>query len=148
LILSHHDADRIYFVDGGPTVEYTNVLRSFAKPSLVILNGCGTAKPGASNFIRAFNRDGVSTAVATSYAVDAQMAGLFADRLMEALAAKANDPSYTVSMAKFDAMKEVSKSSMPAGSGATWGPRALVFTLVGDGGVRVCTPPPITSTQH
>jgi hypothetical protein len=149
LILSHHDSDRIYFEDPpGQTIEYTNVMRAFASPSLVILNGCGTAKPGASNFLRAFNRDGVATALATSYAVDARMAGLFAQQLMEALAANVDDVKYNVSLAKFDAMKKVSNLPIPDQQGKLWGPRALVFTLVGNGGVRACTPPPVSSTPQ
>jgi hypothetical protein len=139
LILSHHDSDRIYFEEGQQDIESANVLRSFDKPSLVILNGCGTAKPGASDFLRSFNQDGVSTAIATSYAVDARMAGLFTKRLMDFLALNGADPTYNVGRAKFDAAVDVSKTINPDTNQA-YGPRALVFTLVGDGGVKACVP--------
>jgi hypothetical protein len=143
LILSHHDLDRIYFQEGQQAIESANVLRPFARPSLVILNGCGTAKPGASDFLRSFNRDGVPTAVATSYAVDAHMAGLFAARLLDHLAERSKDASYGIGKARFDAMQDVGDAINPD-TKQPYGPRALVFTLVGDGSVRVCLPPPVT----
>lgn len=82
--------------------------------------------------------------LATSYAVDAHMAGLFAARLLDHLAAESSkDATYNIGMARFDAMQDVSSAINPD-TKLPYGPRALVFTLVGDGSVHVCLPPPVT----
>jgi hypothetical protein len=68
------------------------------------------------------------------------MAGLFATKLMEHLAAKGSDPTYDIGRANFDAVQDVTIASDPQNK-RPYGPRALVFTLVGNGAVRACVPP-------
>ena len=137
-ILSHHDTNKLVFDPDSevPAVFSTSIERRFAVPSLAIINACGTAEPGAFDFVRELNRAGVNSIIATNTEVDGAMAGLFASILMELLHEHANDPNYTLDLAKFDAVNALSKS--PAAS--PYGSRALIFSLLGNGNVKVCTP--------
>ena len=47
------------------------------------------------------------------------------------------DPRYTLEVAKFDAVNALSK--VPKGK--PYGPRALIFSLLGNGNVKLCAPP-------
>jgi hypothetical protein len=136
LVLSHHDANRLYF-DPQDTLEVPSVIRKFEAPSLVILDACGTGKPGATEFVTTFNRKGVSAAIATSLEVDASMGGEFAALFTKALTSTAG---MTVSQAEFDAMNKLRDMKSPA-TQTKYGPRALIFMIAGNGDLRVCTPP-------
>jgi hypothetical protein len=142
LILSHHDSNRIYF-DPSDTVESVSVQRPFAVPSLAIINACGTAKPGAIEFVREFNDRGVSAEVATASEVEPRMAGLFATSFVQHLQDHAKDSDYGVAQARFDAVVDVSQMAMT--SGEKYGPRALIYVMLGNGGIRAC--PPSTSSK-
>jgi hypothetical protein len=50
----------------------------------------------------------------------------------------AADNSYTLSRAKYDAVSDVAK--MRDRDGHPYGPRALIFALLGNGSIRVCPP--------
>jgi hypothetical protein len=142
VILSHHFANRLYFFDGGtPAVSASSVARTFVRPSIVILAACGTAEPGASEFLRTFNSHGVSAAIATSTEVESKLAGRFLKTLMDLLAAasQAGDRTYTIGRARFDATLRLSKDADDAG--VPYGPRALAFVLVGNSAIHVCVPP-------
>lgn len=65
MILSHHDKNKLYFSDSQFVVS-ANAKKLFPVPSIVILNACGTVKPGVLEFIRQFNEHGVTAAIATS----------------------------------------------------------------------------------
>jgi hypothetical protein len=135
LILSHHDANRLYFL-GNDALESKGVSRHLKPPSVVILNACGTGSPGAWDFVRKFNSNGASAAIATSISVEANMAGLFLMRLMEEL--KNDEP---LGQAKFDAALAVSKMNQPAPNQTEkYGPRILIYVLAGNGGLTLCTP--------
>lgn len=137
LILSHHDSNRIYF-DPSDTVESVSVQRSFSVPSVAVINACGTAKPGALEFVREFNGHGVSAEVATATEVEPRMAGLFASRFVQHLQDNAKDSNYGVARARFDAVVDVSQ--MPMTTGEKYGPRALIYVMLGNGGIRACPP--------
>ena len=141
VILSHHDANRLYFEPQNP-LESVDVSR---------INACGTGKPGAWEFVKEFNDKGASAAIATSISVDAQMAGLFMAQLAKQLRDHAGEP-YTLGQAKFDATLAVSKMHQgPPNSKLTYGPQALIYMLAGNGGLKLCTPvevKPSNSTQR
>jgi hypothetical protein len=143
LIISHHERNRIFFNDDSktPAIDSVHVQRRFSQPSLAILNACGTAGPGQADFVRQFNLRGVATVLASSYEVDARMAGLFVSSLMKHLRTGTNDHTYTISRAFFDAMRDVSTTPRDDNGGPPYGPRAYVFSLIGNGSLRVCVPP-------
>ena len=137
MINSHHDNNRIFFHEPR-AIESVGVARRFRPNSVVILNACGTAKNGATDFVRRFSLKGVSTVIATAYSVDSHMAGLFAIRLLEHLRLGSKDPKYTLSHAKFEAVADVAK--LLDTNRNPYGPRALIFMLLGNSSVRVCPP--------
>jgi hypothetical protein len=63
------------------------------------------------------------------------MGGQFLKMFMELLA---QHPDYTVSRARYEAVKAVGK--LHGSEDKPYGPEALVFTLVGNGGLRLCMP--------
>jgi hypothetical protein len=136
-ILSHHSDNALFFNEttGSPRVLSSAVRRPFASASIVILDACGTSDPGASEFIREFNFRGVSAAIATSTKVEPALAGEFLATFMTLLQKHVNDPSYTVSQARFDAVRVLGR-----GAGSVYGPRALAFILAGNGALRLCVP--------
>lgn len=139
VVLTHHASNGLRFYDRGNTlIKSTDVARTFGQPSLAIIDACGTAEPGASEFIRKLNEKGVAAAIATSATVEARMAGTFLSVLLDTLRKNRNDPSYTISRARFDAVKSLSTETDEAGE--PFGPRALVFMLAGNGSLRACMP--------
>jgi hypothetical protein len=133
--LSHHASGKLCFSDSNcqtESVKEANIWRGFPHPSFAVINACGTSAPGASEFVRHLNARGVQTIIATSTAVEGAMAGQFLHLLIERLQ-KYNSPGYTVSDAKFDAVQDLR---------ATYGPRALVYTFLGNDSLRACAPPP------
>jgi hypothetical protein len=146
IMLSHHFANRLYFFDGGnPAVSASSIARAFARPSIVIFGACGTAEPGASEFIRNFNSHGVGAALATSTEVESKLAGRFLKTLMDLLAAAAQsgDGTYTIGRARFDATIQLSKKADD--NGELYGPRAFAFILVGNSSIHACIPAKGTS---
>ena len=101
------------------------------RPSIAILAGCGTARPGATEVIRKLNGHGVSAVIATSTTVLAPMAGKFVAILISMLKDNSTDANYTIDQAKFDAVNELSQ---------TYGAPAFIFTFLGNGNLRLCTP--------
>ena len=140
VITSHHDKDQLSF-GSGDSITSTSVVRRFSRPSLAILNGCGTAKPGAVDFIRKFNINGIDTVIATSTQVEGKMAGQFLECFMAQLEdpKNLNNKTFTVSEAYFQALQCLSKQKSSERDDA-YGERVLVYSLFGNGNVRVCPP--------
>jgi hypothetical protein len=65
------------------------------------------------------------------------MAGRFLALLMNALQQNSADSTYTLAMAQFQAVRELSRmpEQMP------YGPRALIYNLIGNGSLRLCPAP-------
>jgi hypothetical protein len=144
-VLSHHDRDKLYFyaltspLDDPLTPSEVN--RQFLKPSLAILNGCGTAGPGAVEMVRRFNRRGMVTILGTSTEVDGSMAGAFLRLLAEELApGKAAATQPTISQAYFQVLKRLRETKPLTDGVKPYGPNALKFSLLGNGSLRVCPP--------
>ncbi len=137
-VLSHHDTNRIFF-DPGNTIESVSVQRHFFVPTFAMLDGCGTAAPGAIEFVREFNKRGVTAEIAAATQIDPTMAGLFAATFIKKFQDNSTDRSYSVARALFDATLEISK--MPMTATDTYGPRTLVYTMMGNGAITLCVPP-------
>ena len=138
IVLSQYKNNALYFngsADNPPSVLSGSIRRSFATPSFAILDACGTAAPGGSEFIRMLNSHGIYSVISTSTAISGPVGGQFLKIFMESLA---KHPDYTVSRARYETVKAVSK--LRGSDDKPYGPQALVFTLVGNGGLRLCMP--------
>jgi tripartite-type tricarboxylate transporter receptor subunit TctC len=133
-ILSHHERDHIRFANDF-LVPAASLGRSFApRPTIAILNGCstGTQGAGATGFIRSLNQLGVQAVIATVSEVEGAMAGDFLEcfaRQAESAPVKGRVLSEAFSGAL--ACLEVEKKH---------GAKAYWYTLLGDGGLRLCRP--------
>ena len=142
LILSHHDPEhnKLFFYKGGsPAIQSLAITRSFVTPSLAIINACGTAQSGATEFVSEFNSQGVVSVIATSTEVEPEMAGKFLSVLVDLLRSNQATRNYTISTARFEAVRKL--SAMPDPNGTPYGARALAFVLVGNGALTLCVPP-------
>jgi hypothetical protein len=142
VILSHHENNSLYFDQSVSAIFATNVKRHFAMPSVVIIDACGTANPGAFEFVREFNWHGVDAVVASSVDINGRMGGVFLRMLADALDRNSTDPNYTLDRAVFEAVTKLKVESDQTGANPPkkYGSRALLFGLVGNGNLRVCTP--------
>jgi hypothetical protein len=136
VIVSHHENDQLFF-DGShktPSVLSENITRVFEAPSVAIINACGTAAPGAFDFVKKLNEHGVNAVIATATTVNSKMSGHFLSVLMELMQDHSSDPRYTLRRARFDAVKRLAGDT-------TYGTRALIYSLIGNGDVRLCPSP-------
>jgi hypothetical protein len=106
-----------------------SVERKFQSPSIAIVNACGAAAAGAASFINQLHLAGFEAIVGTALTVDPVMAGQYVHELVGALRARGEARNYTLSAAHDDAVRSLMK---------TYGPRALLYTLVGNGSLRLC----------
>jgi hypothetical protein len=147
LLLSHHSDNQLFWDKTDPIPASIFHVR-FRSPSIVVFNACGTAKPGETQVIRNLNVNGVSSVIATYAEVPGGMAGRFSSILVDLLQKKRASSSYFLSQAVYDAVQKlhdepIDQTGLPPGSlppGTKYGPFALLFGLVGNGGVRVCVP--------
>jgi hypothetical protein len=140
IIMSHHTKNTIFFEKGSGIVASSSQLkRTFRKPSIAILNGCGTGSPGgAFDFVRKFNLKRVDTIIATSSEVDATMAGDFLDSLGKVLQGNQDDKKFTISEAYSLTLQALRQK---------YGPRVLEYNLLGNGNVSLCLPKKTEKTQ-
>jgi hypothetical protein len=134
LIASHHDGNSIYFNETA-ALESQVVQRRLGRPSLVIMNACGSGKPGQSDFIRRFNENGAMAAIATSTKVDAEMAGLFVSTLLDVAA---RHDGWPLGELFFETIRDVSR---------TYNTQTLSYMLLGNAGLRICIPPPVKESR-
>ncbi len=140
VITSHHDKDKLSF-GGTDSIASASIVRRFSSPSIAILNGCGTAKPGAVDFIRRFNANGIDAVIATNTQVEGKMAGQFLECFVAQLedSQTRNDASFTVSQAYFKTLQCLSQRK-PSDVDDPYEERVLVYSLFGNGNLRVCPP--------
>jgi hypothetical protein len=141
MILSHHDSNSLFLDRSISSIFAPVVAKSFGNPSVAIIDACGTANPGAFEFVKDFNNHGVYTVVASSVEVDARMGGDFLATLVNAIDHHSSEQRYMLDQAVFDAI--LGLRDQPDGSGKTaepYGSRALVYGLLGNGEVRLCVP--------
>jgi hypothetical protein len=134
LTLSHHARGRLCFSDDackGQAVLSASIRRSFSFPSLALINACGTAQPGASEFIRVLNRKGIDAVIATSTAVDGEMAGQFLKTFVRLLH-DSTDSGETLGRVKFETVKQLRER---------YHSKALAYSLLGNDSIRLCVPP-------
>jgi hypothetical protein len=137
-VLSHHNKNQIFF-SSSDMILSTAVNRDFTKPSLAILNGCGTGSPGAVDFIEKLNNRGMASVIATSTEIRPEIAADFMRCLASELNEHRNAPDYRLSYAYLNAIECLKGRSMQEG-GAKYGPLALTYSLLGNGDLKLCGP--------
>jgi hypothetical protein len=137
-VLSHHNKNQIFF-SSSDLILSTAVNRDFTKPSIAILDGCGTGSPGAVDFIDKLNNRGITSVIATSTEIRPEIAADF----MRCLASELNEhraaPDYRLSYAYLNTIECLKGRSMQEG-GAKYGPLALTYSLLGNGDLKLCVP--------
>jgi hypothetical protein len=68
------------------------------------------------------------------------MAGKFLEIFVRLLKKNSTDSTYTIDQAKFEAVNELSRTPVAEGSPTTYGAPAFIFTFMGNGNLRLCTP--------
>jgi hypothetical protein len=137
-VLSHHNKNQIYF-SSSDLILSTAVNRDFSKPSIAILNGCGTGAPGAVDFIEKLNSRGIASVIATSTEIRPEIAADFLRCLASELEHHKDTPDYRLSYAYLNTIECLRGKSMQEG-GAKFGPLALTFSLLGNGNLKLCRP--------
>jgi hypothetical protein len=129
VIMSHQSKNAVWF-DDGQTVNSAEVKVKFDQPSLVILDGCDTAKPESWGFIGQFNRNGVTTAIATATEISPLLAADFMSCLTTALETGKSEAGDTY-MGTLKCLEADDKG---------WGSTALTFLLLGNSNLELCAP--------
>jgi hypothetical protein len=134
MILSHHENDQIYWTKQRPYT-FGKFAQHYAEPSVVILNGCSTGVGGGTSVLSDMQRHGFHGAVATATRVGGQMAGDYAVCFRNEIM-NLNGRQATLSEVHWRAVRCVAKQDIDVGE--HYGPRALTYMLIGDGGVPLC----------
>lgn len=114
--------------------------RTFADPSFAILNGCGTVGTESAELLEAFSDRGMNTVIGTSAIVKGDIGGHFLRLFLETLHQNAANPAYSISDARFDAVKSL-RDVVGRDNDRPYGAAALNFALAGNGTIRICVPP-------
>jgi hypothetical protein len=139
MTFSHHDGKSLFF-KSQPKFLPGFISRQFRTPSVAILNGCGNFKPDHTELVNTLNWHGITTVIATSTDVDSLMAADFFGILAAQLTENASNPNHRIADAYFKAIRTLWDTRTEQGAETTWGPRALIYSLVGNGALRLCTP--------
>ena len=137
-VLSHHNKNQLYY-ELDDIVLSDSVNRTFAKPSLAILDGCSTGAPGAVDFIQKLNQQGMASIIITSTGVTPQLAGDFLACLAGEIRTHGGQTDYYLSNAYLNTIECLQAKPMMPG-GAKYGSRALTYTLLGNGNLKLCVP--------
>lgn len=148
-ILGHHDGtpgkNRLV-LNGDDELWVDDFKRTFAKPSVAILNACGTAGPAAGEFVRVLNRNNVGAVIATKYQIPFEMAAQFTGCLAKYIVAPSDLSNFNLSYAFFDALHclrietPFDETLEPMPGEPAWAGQALAYSLIGNGGMPVCSP--------
>lgn len=141
-VTSHYDRRHLYFVPMDPLSPGATSRARFRKPSVLLLNGCGTADVRPTAFVNRFNEAGISTVIATHTEVSGKVAGEFLDCFADAVGDAREHESVS------DAYRKalVCLSGRSDQNDEPIGDRALTYTLLGDGRVPLC--PPLKKEVH
>jgi lipid-binding SYLF domain-containing protein len=137
LTLSHYFTGGIGFNQAdwvGPDA----IHRPFTQPSVALIEGCDGAEPNADGFLQGLNMVGFQAIITTTGPVKPYMAGQYFKLLNEMLD---RNPNYTLSRAHFEAVKalEQEKGEKALATDPSYGLKALIFSLLGDGSLKVCS---------
>ena len=139
LLLGHYEDDSFTF-DHTQFLAPSAIQKSFKLPSIAIVDACAAAAPGADKFVKYLNGAGFQAIVATTTTVKPVMAGQYFDLLARQLEKHKGEKEYTVSKAHFDAVQDLEKLAEKE-TFPPYGPKALIYSLLGNGSLRLCAIP-------
>jgi hypothetical protein len=145
LLLGHYEDDSFTF-DHSQFLAPSEIQKSFKLPSVAIIDACAAAAPGADRFVKYLNQAGFQSIVATTTTVKPIMAGQYFNLLALQLEQHRGEKDYTISKAHFDAVQELEKAAETE-TFPPYGPKALIYSLLGNGSLRLCTIPRNKSTK-
>jgi murein DD-endopeptidase MepM/ murein hydrolase activator NlpD len=132
MLLSHSAGDKIFFDSSQPPLTAASFAnRFFTSPSFAVLDACGTAGAASTHLISIMNVQGFGGFIATGAQVNGDVAGVFASELA------AQIPPQGITLR--DAF-EATYSALQKKDIAVHFPFDLVYTLVGNGDIKVCAP--------
>jgi hypothetical protein len=138
VVVSHHDQNALYFEQNEKLIP-EQVQRRFGEASVVVLNGCSTGAPMAADLLRQFNQRGMATAIVSQVAVRPELAGDFVAQFGEIVEGSNGGKGGTIADMFLRTLQELRTKKADATSSA-YGPRVLVFSLLGNGATRICPP--------
>jgi hypothetical protein len=138
-LLAHQNSNALYFADS-PRLQSEGIERRFKAPSVAIVNGCATGAPGSSAIVEKLNSRGVSTVIATAGKVHPRLAGDFFSVLGDHLSTNTSGETYPLGVAHFLSLQKLRRMA-PSGTETAYGAKVLAYQLLGNSGVRVCSPP-------
>jgi hypothetical protein len=137
VVLSHHDQSTLYF-EQNEKLTSQQVQRRFGDASVLVLDGCSTGAPMALDLVRDFNERGVATTIVSQVAVRPELAGDFVASL-GAVINGADAQGLTLADVFFKTLQDL-RLKQSDDTALPYGPRALVFSLLGNGATRICSP--------
>ena len=137
VVLSHNDRDKLFF-QANQVVTSDEVQRRFGEGSLLVLNGCSTASPLAVDLLKKFNQRGMAAAIASYVPIRPELAGDFLTAL-SAVTAEGDATGLSLADVFFRTVQKV-RTLKAEPTASAYGPRALVFSLLGNSGLRLCVP--------
>jgi hypothetical protein len=141
LILGHYEDDSITF-DHKVFVSPSAIAKHFQVPSVAIIDACAAVAPGADSFVKYLNAAGFQAVVATTTTVTPVMAGQYFNLLAQQLEKHKGETDYTISKANFDTVHALETAKPDPGSSASpYGAKALIYSLLGNGSLRLCPLP-------
>ncbi|WP_426344735.1 hypothetical protein ACN9MU_13740 [Pseudoduganella sp. R-32] len=148
ITLSHNYEEKLCFnsekCDDSNTVYGGNIGKNFLLPSVAILDGCGTLKSDASWFGDYLASQGISTVIGTAANIRGEIGGHFLRIFLDILAEHRDDPAFTISDARFLAVRKLSSLIDESSNHRNpFGPAALSYMLVGNGALKMCPPPEV-----
>jgi Carboxypeptidase regulatory-like domain len=151
LILSHYENDSLTF-DHKEFVSPSAIIRQFQSPSIAVVDACAAAAPGADEFVKRLNESGFEAVVATTTTVTPIMAGQYFNLLAKQLVKHKGEADYSISKAHFDAVQELRTAQSNPGKpeSSPYGAKALIYSLWGNGSLRLCplTPTTVPASQR
>jgi hypothetical protein len=135
-VLSHHSQDRLNFGDSSHI--YSESLSREFRNGVAVLAACGSSGSDPSISVAGrLNKNGMSAAIVTTVVVDPKLAADFLNTMAAVVGAGPTD-----GMALRDVYFETTSKlrDLSADGAAPYGELSLVFSLLGNGNVRLCRP--------
>ena len=136
LVISHHHEGRIWFGDDERQLQLEELTSTFAAPSILVLNACGSAEIGGAGAFDAMNKRGITAGIATLTEVNGRMAGAFLECLGDQLV-DATAPT-SLGDAHFGAVQCLGKKT--SAENKPYGLRALTYVSLGNTHTTLCKP--------
>lgn len=133
-VTAHHGDSDLELYKGGNRIFDSSLDKRFARPTVIVLNACGSGSFKAHALLRTLTRSGARALIVASKPISGHIAGNFDDCLT-----KAAKPGAAVSIGDlFEATRQCLTERAKTQSALADGPG--VYSLIGDDSTLVCPP--------